>query len=128
MLVDCAVCLNGSRFPNVDDGDDGAAALRALVHGVDGNEHRRIANGCCRNAADGGLGMTMMMDVRVIKHDLPPMPQRPAAVGLAFDKTVHETPVEIGGAWPIGKLKPCATDRRIDRVDVEGVAHHRMSD
>src|ERR1700741_1825201 len=56
------------------------------------------------------------------------MRHRHAVVGHALDKTFPETPVEIVGAWPSGKLKPCAPDPRIDSGDVEGVAHHRMSD
>jgi hypothetical protein len=42
-------------FPNVDNGDDRAAAMRALVHRVHRYEHGRIADRGSRDAADRGL-------------------------------------------------------------------------
>src|SRR5712692_9146949 len=59
-----------ASFAYVDDGDDRAAALGALVHGVDRHEHRRIADCGGRDAADCGFGMAMVVDIRIIEHDL----------------------------------------------------------
>src|SRR5882757_8149094 len=39
-------------FSGVDDGDDGAAAVRALMHRVDRHEHRGVADRRRSDAAD----------------------------------------------------------------------------
>lgn len=66
------VTPGGALFTNVDDGDDRPAAVRTLVHRIDGNKHGRIAERCRRNTADGGLRVAMMVNVRIVEHDLAP--------------------------------------------------------
>jgi hypothetical protein len=80
-------------FAQIDDGDDRAAALRALVHGVNRNEYGGIADRGRRHATNGCLGMTMVMHVGIIEHDLTAPAQGAAPVGLAFHEAVDDAPV-----------------------------------
>src|SRR5215831_20886618 len=64
-----------SLVADVHDGNDRPAAVRPLVHRVDRDEDGRIADGGRGDAADGGLGMAVVVDVRVIEHDLAPAAQ-----------------------------------------------------
>src|SRR5262249_58210781 len=54
----------------IDDGNDRPAALRALMHGVDRHENRRIADCRRRYAAHRRLGMAVGGAVGVVEHDL----------------------------------------------------------
>jgi len=74
----------GHGSSHVDDGDDRAAAMRPLVHRVDGDEHRRVPDRGRRDAADDGLGMAMVMHVGIVEHDLAPAAQPPGMVRLAL--------------------------------------------
>ena len=49
------LCSRLASFARIDDGDAGAAALRTLMHGVNGDEHGGIADRGCGDAADRGL-------------------------------------------------------------------------
>ena len=57
-------------FADVDNSYDGTAALRTLVHGVDRNEDRGIADRRRCDATDRTFRMAMVMDVGIIQHDL----------------------------------------------------------
>src|SRR5436305_10242750 len=82
-------------IPRVDDGNNGPAARRTLMHRIDRHEHRRIADRRRRHAAYGGLGMAVVVHVGIIEHDLPAAAQRAAMVRLAFDEAIDDTAVEI---------------------------------
>src|SRR5215471_21292392 len=81
--------------PGINDGNAGAAALRSLVHGVDRHEHCRVADRSSRHPADRRLGMTVVMHVGIVEHDLPPATQSAAPVRLAFHEAVDDTAIEI---------------------------------
>ena len=76
--------LERASFADIDDRDHRAAALRSLMHGVDRHEHRRIADRRRGDAANGRLGMAVMMHVGIVEHDLAAAAQRAAPVGLAL--------------------------------------------
>src|SRR5258708_32780711 len=117
-----------SSRADVDNGDDRTAALRALMHGVDGHENSRIADRCRRDAAHRGLDVTMPRHIGTVHHDLAPAAQRAAPVGLAFHEAVYDATVEILGARTFRQLKAGIADRLVDTVDIECVLHHRMAD
>ena len=112
----------------IDDGDARSAALRALMHGIDGDEHGGIADRRGGDAADRALGMAMPGHVGIVEHDLAAAAQRAAAVGLAFDEAVDQPALEIFGTRPLRQFEAGAADGVVDAVDVDRVLHHRMAD
>src|SRR3989442_13657626 len=90
----------------IDDGDDGTAAVRSLVHGIDRDEDGWISDRRRRHAADRRLGVAMVVDVGVVEHDLASAAQRAAMVGLGLDEAVHEAALEGFGARSVRQLEP----------------------
>src|SRR3954453_17982099 len=93
-----------SSFAYIDNGDHRTAALRPLMHRVDGDEHGGIADRRGGDAADCPFRMAMMMHVGIVQHDLPTTAQRTAAVGLAFHEAVHHPSAQILGARARGQF------------------------
>src|SRR5262245_6839746 len=114
-------------IPRIDDGNDRSPALRALMHGIDRYEHRRIADGRCRHAADRGFCMAVMMHIGVVEHDLPASAQGAVAIGLAFDEAVHQSALEILGARTRRKIDAGIADGIVNAVDIERIAHDAMA-
>src|SRR5690349_20713837 len=114
-------------FSRVDDGNDRSPALRALMHGIDRYEHRRISDGRRRHATDRGFRMAVMMHIGVVEHDLAASAQRTAAIGLAFDEAVHQSALEILRARARWKIEAGIANGIVNAVDIEGIAHQRMS-
>lgn len=52
-----------SSLAEIDDCDDGAATMGALMHRVDRNEDSRVPDGAGRHAAHGSLRMAMMVNI-----------------------------------------------------------------
>src|SRR5262249_7351456 len=115
-------------FADVDNGDDGTASLWPLVHGIDRNEDCRVADRRSCDAADRAFRMAMVVDVRVIEHDLTASAQDAAAIRLAFHEAVDELSVQVAGARTLGQRQAWVADRVINAIDVECVLHHRMAD
>src|SRR5882724_7165002 len=57
-------------FVELDNRDHGTAAMWALMHGIDRDEHGWIADRRRRHAADRRLGVPVVMDVGIVEHDL----------------------------------------------------------
>src|SRR5262249_11928372 len=112
-----------ARLSRIDDGNDRPAALRALMHGVDRHEHRRIADCRRRYAAHRRLGMAVVVHIGVVEHDLAAPAQGASTVGLALYETVHRPAFEILGARARRQIEPCVANRLVDAVDVERVSH-----
>src|SRR5262245_41372614 len=72
--------------------------------------------------------MAVMVNVRVIEHDLPAASQFGAVVGLALDEAVDQAALEILRAGPVRELEPGIAYGPIDAVDVERVLHDAMTD
>src|SRR5580658_1907678 len=123
-----ALLLMAASFARIDDGDAGAAALRALMHGVDRDEHGWVADRHRGDAADRGLGVAMPRHVGIVEHDLAPAAQLAGAVGLAFHEAVDQPAFEVLGARALRQIEARIADRGIDAVDVERILHHRMPD
>ena len=105
-----------------------AAAGRALMHSVDRDEHRRIADRRRRHAAHRRLGMAVMVYVGIIEHDLAAAAQPGAGIGLAFQETVHHPAAQVFGAGAFGKRQPGIADGVIDAVHMQRILHHRVAD
>src|SRR5207237_894627 len=97
------------------DGDDWAAAVWPLVHRVDRDEHRWIADRGRRDAADRGLGVAVMVDVGIVEHDLAPAAQLRAMVGLGLDEAVHEAAPEVVRARSVRSTRPSSRAPRRPR-------------
>jgi hypothetical protein len=102
--------------------------LRALVHGVDRDEDGGIADSGCSDTTDSGFGMTMMMYVGIIEHDLPASAQRACPICLAFDEDVDEFPAKVARSRALRKRQSGIANCLVDSIDIEGVFHHRMAD
>src|ERR1700733_6079385 len=100
--VPSKACAATTLLAGVDDGDARAAALGPLVHGVDRDEHRRIADRGGGDAADRAFGMAMPGHIGIVEHDLAAAPQLAGAIGLALHEAINEPPLEIFGARPLG--------------------------
>jgi hypothetical protein len=103
-------------------------AVGALVHGVDRDENRRIADRRRGDAADRALGMAVVVDVGIVEHDLAPAAQGAAPVGLALDEHVDQLVAQILGPRPFGQFQPGVPDAVVDAVEVDGVLHHPVAD
>src|SRR6185437_12280555 len=123
-----APVVRSTLLSGVDDGDARAAALRPLMHGVDGHEHGRIADRGGGNAADRALGVTMPRHVGIVEHDLAPAAQLAGAIGFALHEAIDEPPLEVFRARPFRQVEAGIADGRVNAVDVERVLHHRMAD
>src|SRR5262249_26998493 len=119
---------NPALLSDVDDGDHRTAALGTLMHRVDGNEHGRIPDGRRRHPADRRLGMTMVMHVGIVQHDLPPPAQGALAVCLALDEAVDQLAAKVFRPRTLGQLEPGVADTVIDAVGVERILHDAMAD
>src|SRR4051812_12227275 len=113
---------------DIDDGDHRSAAVRTLVHRIDRDEHRRVADGCSRDAADSTLGVPVMMDVGIIEHDLSPAAQHAVAVGLAFHEAVDQSAIQILGSCTLGQRQARAANGFVDAVDIDGILHDAVPD
>src|SRR5262245_31417866 len=98
------------------------------MHGIDGYEHRWIADRRRRHAADRGLRMAVMVHIRIVEHDLAAPAQRAAPVGFALDEAVDQPAVEVLGARTRRQLEPSISDRLIDTVEIERIPHQRVPD
>src|SRR6478736_7627801 len=70
----------------------------------------------------------MMVDVRIIEHDLAAATQAATAVRFALHEAIDEFPVQVAGTRALGQGKAGVADRFIDAIDVECVLHHGMTD
>ena len=55
-----------SLSAEIDDRCDGTAAGRTLVDGCDGDEHGGIVDGGCYHSPDGGLYVTVVVNIGVV--------------------------------------------------------------
>ncbi len=104
-------------IPHIDDGDDRAAAGWTLMHCVDRNKDRGIADRHRRNTADGCLDMPMPRHVGIVHHDLASAAQLAAAIGLAFHEAIDRR-VPQGrrlAAAPANRVRRCGWTRRCRR-------------
>ena len=107
----------------------GTAALRALVHGIDGDEDGRVTDGGGGEAtAHSGLGVAVMMHVGIIEHDLAAAAQAGTGVGLGLHEAVDQLAVEVFSAGALGQVEAGIADGVIDAVDIQRILHHRMAD
>ena len=106
----------------------GPAALRSLMHGVDRDEHGRVADRGGGDAADRALGVAVPRHVGIVHHDLAAAAQLAGAVGLALHEAIDQPALEVFGARPLRQFETGIADGLVDAVDVERVLHHRMAD
>ena len=112
----------------IDDSDHRPAAVRPLVHRIDRDEHRRIADRRRGDAAHRALRMPVVVHVRVVEHDLTPAAQEAAVIGFALQEAVHQPALQVLRPRARGQIEAGVADRVVDAVDVERVLHHRMAD
>ena len=98
------------------------------MHRVHGNKHGWIAYRHRGNTSDSRFDVPVPRHVRIIHHDLTPTAQGTAPVRFTLHKTIDNSTIQILGARPLRQLQPGISDRLIDPVDVESIAHDGMTD
>ena len=83
---------------------------RALMHCIDRNKHRGIADRHGGDAADGRLDMPVPRHVGIVHHDLAAAAQLAAAIGLAFHEAIDDAPAEVGGLRPLRQIETGIAD------------------
>src|ERR1700676_2150061 len=115
-------------FVELHNRDHRTATMRALMHGVDRDEHGWIAERRRRYAANCRLGMPVVMNIGIVEHDLPPTAQDAPAVGLALHEAIDDASFEVFRPRPFRQLNTGVADRIVDSIDIQRVAHDRMAD
>src|SRR3954453_10865387 len=114
--------------PEVDDGGDGATAVRTLGGCGDGYQNRGVAGHRGGDAAAGRLDLAVPVDVRVVQHRVPAAADEAVLGCLALEENVDQPAVEVLGARALREVEPGGADRVPDAVGVERVLHHRVAD
>jgi hypothetical protein len=67
-----------------------------------------------RDRAHRRLGVAVMVDVRVVEHDLSAASQLAAVVGLALEETVDHAPLKVLRTGPVWQVESGIADGPVD--------------
>src|SRR6476469_1207598 len=118
----------GLARAEIDDGGDRATAVRTLVRGGHGDEHRGVTGHRRGHTTDAGLDLPVPVHVRVVEHGIASPAYLTVLRRLALAEHIDQASVEVGGARTLRQVETGVGGRLPDTVGVQRVAHHRMAD
>ena len=80
----------------IDDGRDRAAAVRTLMGGGHGHEHRRVSGHRRGDPTDAGLDLPVPVHVGVVEHGVAPAAHLAVLGDLALEEGVDQPAVQVG--------------------------------